>query len=65
MRGVCQCFPLQDFFQLLQPNLLLLRPVRKGDRDSKQVVNNEFIAYNDATFRQEKGLEPSQVIPKP
>lgn len=48
---------LQDFQQLLQPGLQILRPPRKNERD---FVPGNFVSYNESAFVQETGLQPRQ-----
>lgn len=49
---------LQDFFQLLQPGLQLLRPPKK---DYQGPLLGGMVPYNSQAFQEEWDLQPSQV----
>lgn len=49
---------LQDFFQLLQPGLQLLRPPKK---DYSGALLGGMVPYNSQAFQEEWDLQPSQV----
>ena len=49
---------LQDFFQLLQPGLQLLRPPKK---DYAGPLLGGMVPYNSQSFQEEWDLQPSQV----
>ena len=54
----------QDFFQILQPGLQLLRPPKRDARDGPGVVAG-FVAYNYDAFTAEFSIEPWQArVPK-
>ena len=50
---------MQDFFQLLQPNLQLLRPAKKGE--GSKTLTGGLVPYTQQVFEAEYGLKPSQV----
>ena len=50
---------MQDFFQLLQPNLQLLRPAKKGE--GSKTLTGGLVPYTQQAFEAEFGLKPSQV----
>lgn len=49
---------MQDFFQLLQPGLQLLRPPKK---DYKGPLLANMVPYTAQSFIDEWGMQPSQV----
>ena len=49
---------MQDFFQLLQPGLQLLRPPKK---DYQGPLLGSMVPYNAQAFQDEWNLQPSQV----
>ena len=50
---------MQDFYQLLQPNMQLLRPPRK--QDGGKMMVGRLVAYNQQSFEDEFGVQPLQV----
>ena len=49
---------MQDYFQLLQPGLQLLRPPKK---DYEGPLQGGMVPYTSQVFQQEWGILPSQV----
>ena len=60
--NICAC--MQDFFQILQPRLQLLRPPKRDARDGPGVVAG-YVAYSYDAFKAEYGIEPHQVTACP
>lgn len=59
--AVAVASPDKDFFQLLRPGVILLRPPKKavsGERVSKYAL----VPYSGADFEQEFGLQPEQFV---
>ena len=49
---------MQDYFQLLQPGLQLLRPPKK---DYKGPLQGGMVPYTSQVFQEEWGIQPNQV----
>ena len=52
------CVCAQDYFQLLQPGVQLLRPPKK---DYEGPLQGGMVPYTAQVFQQEWGILPSQV----
>ena len=49
---------MQDYFQLLQPGLQLLRPPKK---DYRGPLQGGMVPYTSQVFQEEWGIQPNQV----
>jgi hypothetical protein len=55
--------PDKDFFQLLRPGLILLRPPKKPAPGERGPPNkNALVPYSQADFEREYGLHPSLFV---